>query len=189
MKSIRYIIIGGLLLAGICSPGRGQSLLKAGIGYFGEGFTSPGVILEVELEKKFADDFSLPWRGDAGYHNSPDYHAFTLDIHKGFRKYWKSGLFVEQSLGAGIIAKSFKTDDFWYMDEYAYAIPHGNKMVWGFMPSVTLGAGYNFSKETQTSNLLWIRPKVYWDLGFRGLHLPYFAMQAGYTYTFKIKQP
>ncbi len=183
------IIVGGMFLAGICTPGKAQSLLNAGIGYLGEGITSPGVVLEVEFEKRFTDDFSLPWRGDLGYQNTRDYHAFTVDIHKGFRKYWKSGFFAEQSLGAGIIVKSFKTDAYWYRDEFAYAIAHGNKMVWGFMPSVTLGAGYNFSKDSQASNLLWIRPKIYWDLGFRGLNLPYFALQAGFTHTFKIKQP
>ncbi|MGW8314931.1 MAG: hypothetical protein ACWGNV_04965 [Bacteroidales bacterium] len=187
MKSIRIIILGGLLLAGICSPGRTQSLLNAGIGYFGEGLTSPGVVLEVEYEKRLTDDFSLPWRGDVGYHNTPDYHAFIVDIHKGFRKYWNSGLFVEQSVGAGIITKSFKEEDYWYRDTYANSIPHGNHMIWGFMPSVTLGAGYNLSKGNQISDLLWIRPKIYWDLGFRGLHLPYFALQAGYTHTFKSK--
>ena len=187
MKSMATIILGGLLLAGIGSPGRGQSLLNAGIGYFGEGVTSPGVVLEVEFEKMLTDDFSLPWRGDLGYQNTMDYHAFNIDIHKGFRKYWNSGFFVEQSLGAGIILKSFKTDEYWYTDEFANSIAHGNQMVWGFMPSVTLGAGYNFSKDSQAANLLWIRPKVYWDLGFRGLNLPFFALQVGFTHTFKTK--
>jgi hypothetical protein len=189
MTPIRKIIIAGMLLAGIISGLQAQSLLNAGIGYLGEGITSPGVVLEIELEKRFAEDFSLPWRGDLGYHSTPDYHAFTIDLHKGFRKYWKSGLFVEQSLGAGIIAKSFKTDDYWFIDAYQNGIAHGNQLVWGFMPSVTMGAGYNLSKDNQESRLLWIRPKIYWDLGFRGLNLPYFALQAGYTHTFKTKLP
>ena len=189
MKSIQRIIIAGILFTGLLSGAEAQTLLNAGIGYLGEGITSPGVVLEVELEKRFAENFSLPWRGDVGYYNHPDYHAFTVDVHKGFRKYWNSGLFVEQSIGAGIITKSFKSGDYWYMDEYAHSIPHGNHMIWGFMPSVTLGAGYNFSKDNQESSLFWIRPKVYWDLGFRGLNLPYFALQAGYTRTFKTRQP
>lgn len=189
MKTIRIIIIAGMLLTGIISGAKAQSLLNAGIGYLGEGITSPGVVLEIELEKRFTGDFSLPWRGDAGYYNHADYHAFTIDLHKGFRKYWKSGLFIEQSLGAGIIAKSFKTEEYWYIDDYANSIPHGNHAIWGFMPSVTLGAGYNFSRDDQKVNLLWIRPKVFWDLGFRGLNLPYFALQAGYTHTFKTKRP
>jgi hypothetical protein len=187
MNAIRYIIWAGMLLAGIGSQGRAQSLLNAGIGYFGEGITSPGVVLEIEFEKRFTENFTLPWRGDVGYHTNVDYHAFTVDIHKGFRKYWRSGLFLEQSLGAGIIAKSFKSDDYWYIDEYQHGVAHGNQLVWGFMPSVTLGAGYNISRDEQKVNLLWIRPKVYWDLGFRGLNLPYFALQVGYTHTLKTR--
>ena len=37
------------------------------------------------------------------------------------------------------------------------------------MPSVTAGLGYNFSKNDEGADMIWIRPKIYWDLGFRGL--------------------
>ena len=55
------------------------------------------------------------------------------------------------------------------------------------MPSVTAGAGYNFSKNDDGADLIWVRPKIYWDLGFRGLNLPYWALQIGFTHTFKTK--
>jgi hypothetical protein len=55
------------------------------------------------------------------------------------------------------------------------------------MPSVTAGLGYNLSKNRDGLDLLWIRPKVYWDLGFRGFHLPYVALQIGFSHTFKTK--
>lgn len=166
---------------------QGQTYFKVGGGYYGENVTNPGVVLEFELEKLYTEDFSLPLRADMGYHSNPDFNAFIIDLHKGFRKYFKSGLFLEQSLGAGVIIKTFKEEDYWFVDQFAYTIPHGNGAILGFMPSVTAGAGYNISKNSEWSNLVWIRPKVYWDLGFRSLHLPYFALQAGYTHTFKIK--
>jgi hypothetical protein len=90
-------------------------------------------------------------------------------------------------VGVGLISKSFKEKNYWYYDTYMANIPHGNKLIWGFMPSVTVGAGYNLAAENEASRLIWIRPKVYWDLGFRGLELPYFALQVGYTHTFKTK--
>lgn len=183
MKKIILILIA---LAGIHIHTYAQTRLNAGIGYFGENLTNPGFVLEFEYEKFHTDDFSLPLRADLGYHSTPGYHALILDLQKGFRKYFGSGLFLEQSVGIGVIAKSFKTE-MWFTDDYAYSIPHGNHTVWGFMPSVSAGLGYKFSKNEDTSDLIWIRPKVYWDLGFRSLHLPYVALQIGYTHTFKTK--
>jgi len=183
MKRTILIIV---TIAGIHLAASAQVRLNGGIGYYGENVTNPGVILEFEYERFFAESFSLPLRGDIGFHINPEYNAYTIDIHKGFRKYFKSGLFLEQSLGLGVIAKSYK-GNYWYSDEYANSIPHGNETVWGFMPSVTLGIGYDLSKEKEGSDLIWIRPKVYWDLGFRGLYLPYTALQIGYTHTFKTK--
>jgi hypothetical protein len=183
MKKVFLILVA---IAGIQIQVAAQSRFNGGLGYFGENLSHPGFVLEFEYEKMHTKDFSLPLRGDLGYHSSPDYHAFTIDIHKGFRKYFSSGLVVEQSAGMGIITKKYK-GNYWYNDQYFNSVPHGNTTVWGFMPSVTAGLGYNFSKNKEGTDLLWIRPKVYWDLGFRGLHLPYFALQVGFTHTFKIK--
>jgi len=184
MKRTIFIIVA---IAGIFLAANGQTHLNGGIGYYGENVTHPGVVLEFEYERYFSEGFSLPLRADIGFHINPEYNAYTIDIHKGFRKYFNSGLFLEQSLGVGVIAKSYKGDDYWYYDQYFANIPHGNSTVWGFMPSVTFGAGYNLSKEEEAARLIWIRPKIYWDLGFRGLELPYAALQIGYTHTFKTK--
>lgn len=173
-------------IIGIHFNAHAQSRFSAGIGYYGENATHPGVVLELETEKLFTDNFSLPLRVDLGFHSNPGYNAFTVDLHKGFRKYFKSGLFIEQSVGAGLIAKSYKTD-LWFRDDYGSVVAHGNGTVLGFMPSVTAGAGYNFSKGNEGVDLVWIRPKVYWDLVTRSLHLPYWALQIGFTHTFKTK--
>jgi len=183
MKKIILILVA---IAAITSYAEGQTRISAGAGYYGENVTHPGLVLEFEYEKFHAESFSLPLRADLGFHFNPDYTAMTLDLHKGLRKYFKSGIFFEQSVGVGIITKSFKTD-YWFYDDYANAIPHGNKPVLGFMPSVTAGLGYNFSKNDEGADMIWIRPKIYWDLGFRGLHLPYWALQIGFTHTFKTK--
>lgn len=184
MKKILLLLI---TVTGIHILADAQTRFNAGIGYFGEKVTNPGFVLELESEKFRTDNFSLPLRGDLAYYANPDYHAFSIDLHKGFRKYFVSGLFVEQSIGVGIIAKSFKEDSYWYTDQYFRSIPHGNSTIWGFMPSVTAGIGYNLARDNEGASLIWIRPKIYWDLGFRGLHLPYAALQVGYTHTFKNK--
>lgn len=178
----------GLQARGVAQSAQSEttpSWLRAGGAYFGENILHPGLVLEFEYEKGYTPVFSLPLRADLGYHWNQGYNAFFLDVHKGFRKYFRSGLFLEQSVGAGLILKSYRTE-MWYMDEYYNNVPHGNKPVLGFMPSVSAGAGYDLSRNKDHSGLLWVRPKIYWDLGFRKLHQPYFALQLGYTHTFKI---
>ena len=186
MEPIKKIVLSIAIMAGISVGANAQSLISAGIGYFGENGINPGVVLEFEYEKLHSGDFSLPLRADLGYFIKDDYRAFSFDIHKGFRKYFESGLFIEQSIGVGLIGKSYQTN-YWYLDEYAVGVPHGNNTVLGFMPSVTLGIGYNLSRDKEGNDLIWLRPKIFWDLGFRGLHLPYAAVQIGYTHTFKTK--
>ena len=181
----RYILILAILWV-FLGNASSQSRFNGGIGYYGEHLSHPGVVLEFELEPFIAEGFSLPLRADAGFHSNPDYRAFTFDVHKGFRKYFRSGLFLEQSIGVGVINKSYLTN-YWYVDEYSQVAAHGNRAVWGFMPSVTFGTGYDLSKEKEGSELIWIRPKLYWDLGFRDLYLPYWALQIGFTHTFKSK--
>jgi hypothetical protein len=190
-RMLRYMLLIVTLL-GLQARGVAQSVqdeispsrLRAGGAYFGENVLHPGLVLEFEYEKGYTPMFSLPLRTNLGYYWNRDYSAFFLDVHKGFRKYFRSGLFLEQSIGTGLILKSYGTE-MWYMDEYFNSVPHGNKPVLGFMPSVTVGAGYDLSRDRDRSGLLWVRPKIYWDLGFRKLHQPYFALQLGYTHTFK----
>lgn len=183
MKRFTFILA---ILSAFFLTASTQTRFNGGIGYYGENVSHPGVVLEFELEHFTAEGFSLPLRADVGFHINPDYNAYIIDVHKGFRKYFKSGVFLEQSIGAGVIVKSYKSD-YWFVDDFSQVVAHGNKPIWGFMPSVAVGAGYDISKDKEGSDLIWIRPKIYWDLGFRGLYLPYWALQIGFTHTFKSK--
>lgn len=164
-----------------------QTDLNIGGGYYGENFTSPGFLLEFEYEKHQTDNLSLPLRSDLGFFSSSEYNALIIDIHQGYRRYFNSGLFVEQSIGLGIISTIYKIESIWYIDKYGNVIRYRDGMNIGFMPSVTMGLGYNLSKNEQSKNLIWIRPKVYWNFLIRGLNIPYWALQIGYTYNFKTK--
>lgn len=186
MEHLKKIALCLIIFSGISAYIQAQTHLKGGFGYFGENGIHPGVVLEFEYEKMQSEDFSLPLRADLGFYTKKDYHTVFIEIQKGFRKYFNSGLFMEQSVGVGLIAKNYKTN-YWYIDDYASVVPHGNKPVLGFMPSVTFGIGYDISREQEGTRLLWLRPKVFWDLGFRNFYLPYSAIQLGYTHTFKTK--
>lgn len=144
----------------------------------------PGISAEFEMEKFYTDNFSLPQRANVGFFMTDDYNALTIDVHQGFRQYFKSGIFAEQWLGLGGIASFYKIESIWYYDDFGNVIVPRDGANWGIMPSVTLGCGYNLTHKKEKKNLIWVRPKVFWNLGFRSFNLPYASVQVGYTYNF-----
>ncbi len=107
------VAILGLQAQGVAQSKQNESAasqLRAGGGYFGESFTHPGFVLEFEYEKVYSPVFSLPLRANLGYHVNKDYHTFFLDVHKRLRKLFRSGVFLEQRVGAGVVAKSCRAD-------------------------------------------------------------------------------
>jgi hypothetical protein len=171
-------------IAILSTPSFGQYKLNAGGGFYGTT-SAPGFVLEFEYEKFYKDDFSAPLRADLAFTSDDEFNALTFDIHKGFRKYFSNGLILEQAVGAGIITSFYNSDYIWSYDKYTNVVFHYNKPAIGFTPSVTLGVAYDLTKNAEKSNLIWVRPKVYWNLGARGLNMPFFALQVGYTYNFK----
>ena len=185
MKVKIYFLV--TLLTGFTALCFSQTKLNIGGGYFGEAISHPGLVLEFEFEKFHSESFSLPLRADLGYFTTSDYRVLFLDFHKGFRKHFQSGLFVEQSIGAGVMSTFYDVESIFYFDKYSNSIRYYKGANLSFMPSVSLGIGYNLTKNSETQNIIWLRPKIYWNLGFRGLHLPYGALQVGFSHTFKTK--
>lgn len=152
----------------------------------GGGLTyKPGAVIEFELEKQLSESFSIPFRSDIGYFLTDDYNSFTIDIHKGYRKSFQSGFLIEQSMGIGGTASYYKVESIWYEDNYGNVIRFKDGANWSIMPSVTLGTGYKIGKKSDASNLIWIRGKIYWNLGFSGLNLPHAMVQIGYSFNIK----
>lgn len=164
-----------------------QANLNLGMGYTGDMSASNGLVLEFELEKYFTTDLSLPLRADLGFFKSTDYNSLFIEIHKGFRKYFNSGFFCEQSIGMGVISNFYTLESIWYSDKYASVVRYSDGANWGFTPSVTLGGGYNITHKKGLQNIVWVRPKMYWNFGVRGINLPYSAIQFGFTHTLKSK--
>ena len=184
MKTIHLLIV---LFALSSVSAAGQKSISAGLGFVGESINAHGIVLEIERDKLYSEGASLPTRLNLIFQNTEDYFTSSIDIHKGFRRNFSSGFVFEQSVGFGYIIKSYKEKSYWYRGELGENIPHGNKPVGSVLPSVTIGAGYNFSTDKGGYDYLWIRPKVYWELASRTLNTPYFSVQAGFTHTIKTK--
>ncbi len=174
------------LIISVCSIQiSAQSHFNAGIGFTTGSMSDAGLVLEIEHEKFYTGDLSLPLRLDIGMISLRDYNSMVFDIHKGFRKYFKSGFFVEQFLGAGVLSMSNKTGNTWYYDNYGNVLRYGDRAVWGFIPSVTTGVGYNLTANKGIQNMIWIRPKIYWNLALTRLDTPKAQVHFGFTKNFK----
>jgi len=165
-----------------------QTYFNLGGGYFGQTVSYPGLVLEAEREQMFSENVSIPIRLDLGFYSHPRYHngAF-LDLNVGFRQYFKSGFFLEEGIGAGVLASFLNSDEVYRVDDSGLVSEGSRTNPVDFMPSITLGLGYNLTKDSGKQNLIWVRPKLYWQAPHKTVSTYNFALQVGFTHTIKSK--
>jgi hypothetical protein len=120
-------------------------------------------------------------------HNRNNYGIF-LDVNYGFRKLYKNGFMLEQSVGVGILETILQGDGVYEVDDDGNV---SDASAWNppsFMPSFTLGIGYNFSHKSEKLNMAWVRPKLYWQIPYKTSSLYTPALQVGFTHTLKTKK-
>ncbi len=182
MKKILFLTC---ILIGIQSALMAQTNLKLGVAGLTETVVYPGFVFEFEIEKMQTENISLPLRFDIGFYNHPRNHkAVFLDIHQGFRRYFKSGLVLENAFGIGVILP-FYSETVWEVNEEGNVAETSNFAGVDFIPSITLGIGYKVSKSK--NNMIFFRPKIFWQFPFNGKALPHSTFQLGYVHTFKTK--
>ena len=163
-----------------------QTHFNIGGGYFGQTISYPGIVIEAEREKMFSENVSIPIRLDLGFYNHPRYHAGAfIDLNVGFRQYFKSGFFLEEGIGAGVLAYFLNSDGVYKVDDSGLVSEASRANPVDFMPSITLGLGYNLTKDSGKQNLIWLRPKVSWQAPHKTLSTYNFALQVGFTHTIK----
>ena len=166
-----------------------QTHFNIGGGYFGQNITYPGFVLEAEREQMFSEFVSIPIRLDLGFYSHPRYHnALFLDLNAGFRRYFKSGLFLEESIGIGVMQSFLHSDAVYKVDDSGQVSDATRANPVDFMPSITLGLGYNLTQASGKQNLIWMRPKVYWQVPHKTTSTYNFALQVGFTHTISSSQ-
>jgi hypothetical protein len=160
-----------------------QTVLSIGGGYFGETITHPGALVEFEVENRISERASLPFRADLGFYYHPRNHtAVFLDFHYGFRRSFRSGWFVEESIGVGILQTILNGEEGVFEVDDNGTVSNASKFnAPDFMPSLTLGLGYNLTKHSDRRTLVWIRPKLFWQYPQRLLSVHHLALQMGMT--------
>lgn len=185
MKKILYISIA---LISISSMVRGQTRINIGGGYFGHTLTHPGIVLEAELENMFGENASIPIRADLGFYVHPrNQYGLFFDLNAGFRQYFNSGFFVEESIGAGFLQAFLHSDGVYEVNEEGMVEEGSVSIAMDFMPSLTLGIGYNLTQGSGKQNLIWVRPKLFWQIPHKSLSTYNFALQVGFTHTINSK--
>lgn len=165
-----------------------QTHINLGAGYFGQTINHPGVVIEAELEKMFSEKASIPLRADLGFYVHPrNHYGLFLDLNVGFRRYFRSGIFLEESIGAGIFQSFLHSDGVFEVDEHGVVTDGSVVNPVDFMPSLTLGIGYNLTRNTGKQNLIWLRPKIFWQVPNKTTSTFNPALQLGFTHTIHTK--
>lgn len=161
-----------------------QTLFNVGGGYFGQTLAHPGIVLEFETERVFSEKASMPVRVDLGFYSHPrNHYGLFLDVNYGFRRYFKSGFFLEESIGFGILETFLNSDGTYEVAENGKVSEVSTANPPDFMPSITLGLGYDLTKGSGKRNMIWLRPKLYWQLPQKTSSVYYPAIQVGFTHT------
>ncbi len=161
-----------------------QTRFNLGGGYFGHTLTHPGVVVEFEMEHSYSERASLPVRIDLGAFVHPRSHyGLFLDVNTGFRQYFRSGLFVEEGIGAGIFQSWLHSDKVYEVSDDGIVSESSRINPPDFMPSLTLGLGVNLTRDSGKRNLIWLRPKLYWQVPYKTTSTYNFALQVGFTRT------
>jgi hypothetical protein len=157
---------------------------KIGGGYFGNTLTYPGFVFEYEIEQMHSEKASLPARFDIGFYIHPRYNTgIFANVNYGFRRYFSSGIFIEESIGIGVLSTFLNADAVYKVEENGDVRESSKYVTTDFMPSITLGIGYNFSKDAERKKLVWIRPQLFWQYPHKTSSMFTPALQVGYTFS------
>ncbi len=185
---MKKLYILALSLFALSLGAKAQTNFNIGAGYFGQTVTYPGLVIEAEVEKMFSENASLPIRADLGFFVHPRHsYGLFLDLNAGFRRYYKSGIFLEESIGVGILQSFLHSDGVYSVDDSGEVSDASRAVPVDFMPSITLGIGYNLTQGSGKQNLIWVRPKLYWQLPHKTESTYNFALQVGFTHTISSK--
>ena len=185
MKKIYFMLA---MLVALSAATSGQTRINAGGGYFGHTASHPGIVLELEFEKMYTEKASLPLRLDAGFYSHPRNHnGLFIDISYGFRRYFRSGLFLEESIGIGVLQSILNSDGVYQVDDNGNVSDASRFNPLDLMPSITLGIGYNLAKDGERQTLVWFRPKIFWQYPHKTSSTFTPAVQAGFTHTIKTR--
>lgn len=158
--------------------------VNVGAGYFGHVLTHPGVVIEAEFEQSGSDGISVFSRVSAGAYSQPRYQTgLLLDAGVGMRHVFRSGIFVEESIGVGFLASRVNSEGVYSVTEDGTVSEASPLNPIDLTASACLGIGYSFEMKHAQPMLIWLRPGIFWQFPHRLSSTFTPVLQVGITYT------
>lgn len=132
------------------------------IGYYGQGFSNPGIQLGMERILARTGKFEILSLWHLHYFNQKDRLSGIGFLPRfGQRFTLSSGFFLENYIGLGLQLNRFRAEVFDHSHSPSTVkIETTNKA--GILPVVTLGTGYDFSRKTNLQMAFYLRTSANW---------------------------
>lgn len=184
-KTLLLLLLHLFLTCSLIAQQEFRSKSAFHIAYMGEMVTHPGLSIGYEKYLNESEKFQIFLRPVMGfYHHYRNNTTFHLNLESGFRRTFKSGFFLEQSMGIGYFHRFVDGDGNYYIDENGNVASGGNVGI-PFVPFLAnVGIGYHI--HTSKINISpFLRPNTYWKLPLNSTPNMQFALLAGIIFRIK----
>ena len=150
------------------------------IGYYGETITHSGLALGFEYIPISHQNYQMVFGLDLGgyIHRRNNTSAFIRGKW-GQRITVKNGFFVDHFLGLGYLHQFVHGGALFEVLPNGAVVATPDEGQSRFMPSLSLGIGYDFSKNTNADLSFYLSPELFWKAPFNGYYLTHFALNTG----------
>lgn len=182
MHTVKKILLVATLLVSVRASGQGglANDVRFTFGFFGETLTHLGLNAGIEYSPLRSGKYQMILAANVGgYVHKRNNTSLFVRGQWGQRVTFDSGLFLDQFMGLGYLHQ------FTHGGAQYEVLPNGSvvgtpnsgrPMV---MPSLSLGTGYDFSRENEKRPSIYFRPELFWKAPFNGYYLTHFALNTG----------
>lgn len=151
--------------------------LELEIGYFGNKILDPGLRLGIQYIPNISTKNQFLLKASIGaYYQYRFMNHYFLSAHAGYRHEFKTGLFLESSLGLGYQLAHINNTTFTYINGVLQEVtPAPFSML---MPSLNIGAGYH-SKKSGIG--YYLRMSIFGEYPINNALIPGAAVELGLT--------
>ncbi len=153
------------------------------VGYFGEMFSHPGMMVGAEFTIVGNQNHQLLGTLNVGWYvHRRNYHALFLNSEIGYRYTFNVGFNIHTLLGVGYFHKFADGTIYEVRNDTLKEVRNTGRP--RFMPSFSLGLGWDFRKKTNLPFGLFTRVQVFGEYPDDSFFMPHAALLIGANYYF-----
>ena len=179
MKTLTITI--ALLALAIAAGARPR--INVGGGYYGHFVTHPGLTISAERVGIADQRAAAVVRAEVGAFHQPRFQSgIFVNSTIGLRRSFDSGLFLEEAIGIGAIGTAVASEGVYQVADGS-VVAGTTRNPLELMPSIVLGIGYSFARDTDRPVQAWARPTLFWQFPHKRSSMYGLALQVGVTRT------